>query len=313
MTLCRVCGRAFDPSGFQVVVPGLGEGFDRVECAEIALARGIPPAPPPIPPPAEGEAFPAPTLVAAAAPVPAAHARRPFLVGANVALLAAGAAAAVYLWLRVFAADPSSSLTLAGSATPAQGRATVPSQIVGGLRGSSQPERNRPTEASADEPSGGEAQPTTSTEPSPVLVSNPSPRSPSPTGGGGGDPADGGNGGGGGGSDPQGPEPPKPPSPPDTPGKCEDDVDCDDVDDEEDDDDTSGGSRDASALARDGDQSRDDDSRSLGGSSRHDDSGGGGDESKHDSSHGDKTKDESKDHIRADESGNGPKGHGKDD
>jgi hypothetical protein len=313
MTLCRVCGRAFDPSGFQVVVPGLGEGFDRVECAEIALARGIPPAPPPIPPPAGVKPIPAPTLVAAAAPVPAALARRPFLVGANVALLAAGAAAAVYLWLRVFAADPSSSLSLPESATPAQGRATVPSQIDGSPRGSSQPDRNGPAGASADS-SGGEAGPTPSTEPPPILVSNPSPRSPSSNGGtGGGDPAGGGNGGGagGGGGDPQGPEPPKPPSPPDTPGKCEDDVGCDDVDDEEDDDDTSAGSRDASARARDGDQSRDDDSGSRGGSSRHDDSdNGGGDKSKHESSDGDKTKDESKhenDHTRADESGHGKK------
>src|ERR687891_453567 len=280
MTLCRVCGRAFDPSGFQVVVPGLGEGFDRVECAEIALARGVPSAAPPVLPPAEVEPFPASALVAASAPVPAALDRRPFLLGANVALLAAGAAVTVYLWLRVFTADPSSSLSRPASATPAQGRATVPSQIDGSPPGSSQPDRNRPAEASADAPSEGEAQPTPSTGPPPVLVSNPSPRSPSPTAGGGGGPAAGGNGGGGGGGggDPRGPEPPKPPapSPPDTPGKCEDDVDCDDVDDDSDD--------------------------------------GGGDKSEQDGSHGGKTKEKSKhekDHTRAHESGNGKKkGHG---
>ena len=320
MTLCRVCGRAFDPSGFQVVVPGLGEGFDRIECAEIALARGVPSAPP-IPLPADVEPSPAPALVAAAAPVAAALDRRPFLLGANVALLAAGTAVTVYLWLRVFAADPSSSLSLPANATPAQGRATVPSQIDGGTPGSSQPDRNGPAGASVDAPSEGEAQPTASTEPPPVLISNPSPRSPSSNGGGSGGPADGGNGGGGGGGggDPQGPEPPKPPAPapPDTPGKCEDDVGCDDVDDDEDDDDTSDRSGDVSARARDGDQSRDDDSTSRGGGqSRPDDSDNrGGDESKHDGSHGDKTKDRSKheqDHSRAHESGNGNQtGHGK--
>jgi hypothetical protein len=319
MTLCRVCGRAFDPSGFQVVVPGLGEGFDRVECAEIALARGGVPSAPPIPLPADAEPSPAPALVAAAA-VPAALDRRPFLLGANVALLAAGTAVTVYLWLRVFAADPSSSLSLPANATPAQERATVPSQIDGGPPGSSQPDRNGPAGASADAPSEGEAQPTASTEPPSVLISNPSPRSPSSNGGGGGGgPAEGGNGGGGGGGgDPQAPEPPKPPapSPPDAPGKCEDEVGCDDVDDDEDDDDTSDHSRDASARARDGDQSRGDDSMSRGGGqSRPDDSDDrGGDKSKHDSSHGDKTKDESKheqDNSRAHESGNGKqKGHG---
>ena len=38
MNRCRICGRSFDPLGFQVLVPGLSEGFDRVECAEKARA-----------------------------------------------------------------------------------------------------------------------------------------------------------------------------------------------------------------------------------------------------------------------------------
>ncbi|MGH3004966.1 MAG: hypothetical protein ACRDOS_03525 [Gaiellaceae bacterium] len=320
MTLCRVCGRAFDPSGFQVVVPGLGQGFDRVECAEIALARGVAPAAPPAAPlPAVVKPFPAPALGAAAAPVAAVLDRRPFLLGANVALLAAGTAVTVYLWLRVFGADPSSSLSLpAESGTPAWERATVPSQIDLGRPDSGAQGRNAgPAGGSGTAPAEGDAEATPSTGPAPVLVSNPSPRSPSPTGGGGDGPA-GGGGGGGGGSDPQSPEPPKPPapSPPDTPGKCEDDVDCDNLDDDEDDDDedddTSDRSRDASARARDGDHSTraDSDDRDQ---SKHDSSSG--DKSKHDSSSGDKTNDKSKhekDHTRAHESGNGKKkGHGK--
>jgi hypothetical protein len=40
---CRVCGRQFDPTGFQMLVPGLKLGFDRVECALEASALGVPP------------------------------------------------------------------------------------------------------------------------------------------------------------------------------------------------------------------------------------------------------------------------------
>lgn len=45
------CGRGFDPRGFQVVVPGLGLGFDRVDCALEAGATGVPlvATPPPLP------------------------------------------------------------------------------------------------------------------------------------------------------------------------------------------------------------------------------------------------------------------------
>ena len=39
---CRICGREFDPRGFQVVVPGFGMGFDRVDCALEASAAGVP-------------------------------------------------------------------------------------------------------------------------------------------------------------------------------------------------------------------------------------------------------------------------------
>ncbi len=130
---CRVCGRQFDPSGFQVVVPGLGTGFDRVECALEASELGLPPAvrtapvatvvrslPPLAPLPAFGRA-PAATTAEAVRP--------PLLVGTNLALLAAGAVATIYLWLRVFGADLSPFPFPAESASPAFGRTTVPAAI----------------------------------------------------------------------------------------------------------------------------------------------------------------------------------------
>src|SRR5919108_4192429 len=131
---CRVCGREFSPSGFQVVVPGLGQGFDRVDCALEASALGLPA----IAPPAATGAIAAPVAVAAgaAAGAPAAAAaatgevgRAPLLVGANLALLAAGTAATVYLWLRVFGADPTSLVLPAESAAPPFERSTVPAAI----------------------------------------------------------------------------------------------------------------------------------------------------------------------------------------
>jgi hypothetical protein len=239
MTLCRVCGRAFDPNGFQVVVPGLGQGFDRVECAEIALARGVAPAAPPAAPlPAVVKPFPAPALGAAAAPVATVLDRRPFLLGANVALLAAGTAVTVYLWLRVFGADPSSSLSLpAESGTPAWERATVPAAIDTTPEGATRPEREavparRTPRAVAPATSEAPApDPTRSSTPAPVLVSNPTPPAP-PVGGGGdgggggggstgGGGGSGGGGGGGGGTAPPQPQPnpeptpaPPPPAPP---------------------------------------------------------------------------------------------------
>jgi hypothetical protein len=37
---CPVCGASFDPTRYQVVVEALGAmPFDRIECAEIALAE----------------------------------------------------------------------------------------------------------------------------------------------------------------------------------------------------------------------------------------------------------------------------------
>ena len=62
---CQVCGRSFDPLGFQVVVPELGRGFDRIECAQSARTLAGP-----------GSRLAAAPLVAIVEPLPAApHAR----------------------------------------------------------------------------------------------------------------------------------------------------------------------------------------------------------------------------------------------
>lgn len=211
MTQCRVCGRDFDPRVFQVVVPGLGQGFDRVECAETALRRGLAPAAPATSAlPAVVKPFPA-AAVATAAPASASLDRRPFLVGANLALLAAGTAATVYLWLRVFGADPTSSLPMpADGAAPAWERTIVPAEIDTTPTVTERPEPDatpgsrRPREATtAERPV---AAPTRPATPAPVLVADSTPSAPSFAGGeggggtgarGGGGGEDGGTGGGG--------------------------------------------------------------------------------------------------------------------
>jgi hypothetical protein len=101
---CQVCGRSFDPLSFQVVVPELGRGFDRVECARGARAldsRAMSIAAAPLVAIAE-------PFTAAALPVGAAASSRLRPAPAQLAtfgLLAAGAAAAAFLWLRVLGPD----------------------------------------------------------------------------------------------------------------------------------------------------------------------------------------------------------------
>ena len=105
MQSCQVCGRSFDPLGFQVVVPELGRGFDRIDCAKSARASGGPAA-----------RIAAMALVRAAEPaaaaalVPAAAAARRalFPAAATLGLLAAGTAVAGVLWAGVLGADTSS-------------------------------------------------------------------------------------------------------------------------------------------------------------------------------------------------------------
>jgi hypothetical protein len=145
MQECQVCGRSFDPLGFQVVVPELGRGFDRIECAHSARALAGPgsrvAATPLV---AITEPFDAALVPAAAGPLPAL---RPLgAPAATLGLLAVGTAAAVVLWLRVLGADPSSFTLGRLSAPPAFGRETVQAHVEAA------PARTGPVEPKAPEP-----------------------------------------------------------------------------------------------------------------------------------------------------------------
>jgi hypothetical protein len=109
-------------------------GFDRVECALEASAAGVPliESPPPLPlaPPRPALALPAVATAGAALPVArAAGERPPMLVGANLALLAAGTAATIYLWMRVFSPDAAFQPAPAEHAAVAFARSTVSAEI----------------------------------------------------------------------------------------------------------------------------------------------------------------------------------------
>jgi len=229
MNRCRICGRSFDPLGFQVLVPGLSEGFDRVECAE--KARAALPAAAAAPPAAVVRPFPGPPAVAAAAaaaPAAVAAVRRPLLVGANLSVLAAGAAATAFLWLRVFGADPLTPVDPGTSAAQAFERKTVPAVIDTGP-GETVGEPPQPgTRSGEQEPGAGSARG------GPILVAEIPPGGDEDGGDavGPGDPRPGGGGGG------QEPEPPSNPPPPPTGDHDDDDEDDeDDGDDHEDDED----------------------------------------------------------------------------
>jgi hypothetical protein len=124
---CQVCGRSFDPFGFQVVVPELARGFDRIECARSARALA--------PPEARIAAAP---LVAIVEPITGALAPatasgrvvRPFAAPvATLGLLAAGTAIAALLWLRVLGADTTSFPFSRAFAPPAFGHETVQAHV----------------------------------------------------------------------------------------------------------------------------------------------------------------------------------------
>jgi hypothetical protein len=141
---CQVCGRSFDPLGFQVVVPELGRGFDRIECAHSARALASPgsrvAATPLV---AMMDRFDATLVPAAAGPLPAL---RPLgIPAATLGLLAAGTAAAVLLWLRVLGADPSSFTLGRLIAPPAFGHETVQAHVEAA------PARTGPVERKAPE------------------------------------------------------------------------------------------------------------------------------------------------------------------
>jgi hypothetical protein len=143
---CQVCGRSFDPLGFQVVVPELGRGFDRIECAQSARTLAGP-----------GSRLAATPLVAIVEPVPAAlmpaavgsaRALRPLgTPAATLGLLAAGTAAAVFLWLNALGTDPSSFTLGRLSAPPAFGHQTIQAHAEPAPPGTGPVERRAPEEA----------------------------------------------------------------------------------------------------------------------------------------------------------------------
>jgi hypothetical protein len=164
---CQVCGRSFDPLGFQVVVPELGRGFDRIECAQSARTLAGP-----------GSRLAATPLVAIVEPVPpalmpaavgSASALRPLgTPAATLGLLAAGTAAAVFLWLNALGTDPSSFTLGRLSAPPAFGHQTIQAHVEPA------PPRTGPAERKAPD----RAAPVTVVQ----VVTAPSPTAPSPTG-----------------------------------------------------------------------------------------------------------------------------------
>jgi hypothetical protein len=126
---CRVCGRQFDPTGFQILVPALKLGFDRVECALEASALGLPTERAAEPAEDPGRSLRAPAVPALAGGPGVMMAATPVLrpqvlAGANLAVLAAGTVATIYLWLRVFGPDLGAILP-ADDASPAFERSTV--------------------------------------------------------------------------------------------------------------------------------------------------------------------------------------------
>jgi hypothetical protein len=131
---CRVCGRQFDPLGYQVMVPGLPHGFDRVDCALEASALDLPETRVAEPTPTVVRTLPAaaplvPALAMGPAPAARTESVRPQLIaGTNLALLAVGTLATIYLWLRVFGAD-AGPFSFAGSAFDAFGRSSVAAAI----------------------------------------------------------------------------------------------------------------------------------------------------------------------------------------
>jgi hypothetical protein len=147
MVRCEICGTEFDPLGFQVVVPELGAGFDRVECAREAR-KFAPAGTPPAVVPLAAVAEPVPASAAAAHPLAVDRERWPVLGAAGLGLLAAGTAASVFLWLRILGADPS-MFSLPGSPAPsAVERRAVPAEIVAAPERDAAPVLTRPDTAS---------------------------------------------------------------------------------------------------------------------------------------------------------------------
>jgi uncharacterized membrane protein YgcG len=128
---CHVCGRRFDPLGFQVVVPELGRGFDRVECAQSARALASP-----------GSRIAATPLAAIGRPAALAAAAAPVPIfralsspAATAGLLTVGTVAAAFLWMRVLGTDSVGFPFQRESAPRAVAGATVRVEPPGGPSG----------------------------------------------------------------------------------------------------------------------------------------------------------------------------------
>jgi hypothetical protein len=126
---CPVCGRSFDPVGFQVVIPELRRGFDRIECAQSARALAT-----------AGSAIATRPSTAIVPPI-AATAARPSAVrvlsalgasAATLGVLAAGAAAATLLWWGALGTDSDRFPLVRAGAPPAAAGETVEARVVPG-------------------------------------------------------------------------------------------------------------------------------------------------------------------------------------
>jgi hypothetical protein len=152
---CDICGTEFDPLGFQVVVPELGAGFDRLECARQARQLAPPGTPPAILPLA-AIAEPVPAYSGAGLPLDVDGQRRPAFGMAALGLLAAATAASVFLWLRILGADPS-SFSFPGSLAPsAVERRAVAAEIVAAPEARGAPAVTRPETATTSAGSAGD-------------------------------------------------------------------------------------------------------------------------------------------------------------
>jgi hypothetical protein len=122
---CQVCGRKFDPLSFQVVVPELGRGFDCVECARNARAVGGAVAAAPL------AAIVEPFTAAARPAVGAGPSgrRSAAMPVATFGLIAVGAAAAAFLWLRVLGPDTTAFQFSRGAVPPAFARESVQAHV----------------------------------------------------------------------------------------------------------------------------------------------------------------------------------------
>jgi hypothetical protein len=171
MARCDICGTEFDPLGFQVVVPELGAGFDRVECARQARRLAPAGAPPAILPLA-AIAEPVPAFAPAALPLLFDGDRRPAFGVAALGLLAAATAASVFVWVRILGADPS-GFSLPGSLAPsAVERRAVAAEIVAGPETQRVPAVTRP-ETAPTRSLGDDVAPPTSAPAPPAVVGGP--------------------------------------------------------------------------------------------------------------------------------------------